>query len=59
MKELKLAIRTLQQENQLQRSLPDPPTEHWGWIPEKHDRVTILKATGKFAEEMREPAQVS
>jgi hypothetical protein len=52
-KEFIWAMRMLQGENQRQRSLPDPPTEHWGWIQNKHDRVKILSAIGGFAEEMR------
>jgi hypothetical protein len=52
-KEFVWAIRMLQAENQRQRSLPDCPTDHWGWIPDRHDRVNILTGVGGFAEEMR------
>lgn len=50
-------IRLIQQENHWQRSFPDTcPTEHWGWIPDKHDRVKILRSVGAFAAEIRRPA---
>jgi hypothetical protein len=48
-------MQTLQQENQRQRLLPTPPTEHWGWIPQKQDRVKILKSIATFAEEIHRP----
>ena len=56
MKEFRLAVRALQQENQRQRSQPDCLTEHWGWIPNKNDRVKILRQIGVFAEEVHELA---
>jgi len=49
------AVQALHQENRRQRSLPNGPIEHWGWIPAKHDRVKILKQIGQFAEETNRP----
>ena len=43
------AVQVLHQENRRQRSLPNGPIEHWGWIPVKHDRVKILKQIGQFS----------
>ena len=51
------AMRLLLQENQWQRSFPGTcPTEHWGWIPNQHDRVNILTSVGAFADEIRRPS---
>jgi hypothetical protein len=55
-REFKFAILALQQENQRQRSLPDCPMEHWGWIPHEFDRHSILKQISVFAEEIRRPS---
>ena len=45
------AVQALHLENRRQRSLPNGPIEHWGWIPIKHDRVKILKQIGHFSEQ--------
>ena len=51
------AIKVLQQENQFQRSFPDRcPTDHWGWIPNRHDRVKILTSVGAFADGIQRPS---
>jgi hypothetical protein len=50
------AVELLHSENQRQRSLPNCPTEHWGWIPQKYDRVKILKQIGAFAEDIYRPS---
>ena len=52
------AVQALHQENRRQRSLPNGPIEHWGWIPVKHDRVKILKQIGQFSEETNRPRYV-
>lgn len=52
------AVQALHQENRRQRSLPNGPIEHWGWIPVKHDRVKILKQIGQFSEEANRPTCV-
>ena len=52
------AVRALHQENRRQKVLPNGTTEHWGWIPVKHDRVKILKQIGRFAEETHRPKYV-
>jgi hypothetical protein len=51
------AMQLLQQENQWQRSYPETcPTEHWGWIPDRHDRVKILTSVGAFSDDIRHPS---
>lgn len=54
-KEMKWAILTLQKETRSRRSALDCPTEHWGWIPQRQDRVAILRAIGSYAEEIHQP----
>jgi len=56
---MKWAVLTLQAETRLRRSTPDCPTEHWGWIPQQHDRVAILKSIGGYAEEINVPKYTS
>jgi hypothetical protein len=45
----------LQHENQTQRTGPDCPSEHWGWIPSKRDRVRVLRDVALTAYELRLP----
>jgi len=52
---MRWAVLTIQAETRLRRSAPNCPTEHWGWIPQQHDRVAILKSIGAYAREINVP----